>query len=113
MIVCRLDGKVIAGGVGLVTASDIVISTERTKFLPGARDRADDEMTRDAGARRCGRVDVGRRVELADSSVGDISGTPRLRSLKRVVPQSISRRISAVQREQMISAAIATGQNCP
>ena len=48
-----------------------------------------------------------------DSSVGDISGTPRLRSLKRVVPQSSSRRISAVHREQMISAAIATGQNCP
>jgi polyketide biosynthesis enoyl-CoA hydratase PksH len=31
-IVCRLDGKVIAGGVGLVAASDIVISTERTEF---------------------------------------------------------------------------------
>jgi polyketide biosynthesis enoyl-CoA hydratase PksH len=32
IIVCRLDGKVIAGGVGLVAASDIVISTERTEF---------------------------------------------------------------------------------
>ena len=48
-----------------------------------------------------------------ESSVGDISGTPRLRSLKRVVPHSISRSTSAVHREQMISAAMATGQNCP
>ena len=32
VIVCRLDGKVIAGGVGLVAASDIVISTKRTEF---------------------------------------------------------------------------------
>jgi polyketide biosynthesis enoyl-CoA hydratase PksH len=32
VIVCRLDGKVIAGGVGLVAASDIVISTERTEL---------------------------------------------------------------------------------
>jgi polyketide biosynthesis enoyl-CoA hydratase PksH len=32
VIVCRLDGKVIAGGVGLVAASDIVLSTERTEF---------------------------------------------------------------------------------
>jgi hypothetical protein len=48
-----------------------------------------------------------------ESSVGDISGTPRLRSLKRLVPLSSSRNTSAVHREQMISAAIATGQNCP
>ena len=48
-----------------------------------------------------------------DSSVGDIRGTPRRRSLKRVEPLSISRSSSAVQREQMISAAIAIGQNCP
>jgi 3-carboxymethyl-3-hydroxy-acyl-[acp] dehydratase len=32
IIVCRLDGKVIAGGVGLAAASDIVISTDRTEF---------------------------------------------------------------------------------
>jgi hypothetical protein len=46
-----------------------------------------------------------------DSKVGDMRGTPRRRSLKRVVPHSISRSTSAVQREQTISAAIATGQN--
>ena len=32
VIISRLDGKVIAGGVGLVAASDIVISTERTEL---------------------------------------------------------------------------------
>lgn len=32
VIVCRLDGKVIAGGVGLAAASDLVISTSRTEF---------------------------------------------------------------------------------
>ena len=32
IIVCRLDGKVIAGGVGLAAASDIVVSTNRTEF---------------------------------------------------------------------------------
>ena len=32
VIVCRLDGKVIAGGVGLVAASDLVLSTERTEL---------------------------------------------------------------------------------
>ncbi len=32
VIICRLDGKVIAGGVGLVAASDIVISSERTEL---------------------------------------------------------------------------------
>ena len=48
-----------------------------------------------------------------DSSVGDISGTPRRRSLKRVVPHSSSRTTSAVQREHTTSAAMATGQNWP
>ena len=48
-----------------------------------------------------------------ESSAGDMRGTPRLRSLKRLVPHSISRRISTVQREHRISAPIATGQNCP
>jgi hypothetical protein len=48
-----------------------------------------------------------------DSRVGDISGTPRRKSLKRVEPHRSSRTTSAVQREQTISAAIATGQNCP
>jgi len=32
VILCRLDGKVIAGGVGLVAASDLVVSTLRTEF---------------------------------------------------------------------------------
>jgi polyketide biosynthesis enoyl-CoA hydratase PksH len=32
VIVSRLDGKVIAGGVGLVAASDLVLSTERTEL---------------------------------------------------------------------------------
>ena len=40
-------------------------------------------------------------------------GTPRRRSLNRVVPQSISRSTSTVQRWQSTSEAIATGQNCP
>jgi hypothetical protein len=48
-----------------------------------------------------------------DKSVGDMRGTPRRRSLKRVEPASISRRTNIVHREQTISAAIATGQNCP
>src|SRR5688572_26507403 len=47
-----------------------------------------------------------------DSSEGDMDGTPRRKSLKRVVPHSNSRTTSAVQREQMTSAAMATGQNC-
>ena len=46
-----------------------------------------------------------------DSSVGDMRGTPRRRSLNRVEPHSISRTTSAVHREQTISAAMATGQN--
>jgi 3-carboxymethyl-3-hydroxy-acyl-[acp] dehydratase len=32
VIISLLDGKVIAGGVGIVAASDIVLSTERTEF---------------------------------------------------------------------------------
>ena len=48
-----------------------------------------------------------------DRSAGDMRGTPRLRSLKRVEPYNSSRKSSAVQREQTISAAMATGQNCP
>ena len=32
VIVSRLDGKVIAGGTGLVAASDLVLSTKRTEF---------------------------------------------------------------------------------
>ncbi|HEY0792104.1 MAG TPA: enoyl-CoA hydratase-related protein [Chthoniobacterales bacterium] len=32
VIVSRLDGKVIAGGIGLVAASDLVLSTERSEF---------------------------------------------------------------------------------
>ena len=54
--------------------------------------------------------DIFSRRDIID---GAMSGTPRRRSLKRVVPQSSSRRTSAVQREQTISAAIATGQNWP
>ncbi len=32
VIICKLDGKVTAGGVGLVASSDLVIATERTQF---------------------------------------------------------------------------------
>jgi hypothetical protein len=38
-------------------------------------------------------------------------GNPRRRSLNLVEPQSSSRTTKAVHREQMISAAIDTGQN--
>jgi hypothetical protein len=48
-----------------------------------------------------------------DNSVGDIFGTPRRKSLKRAGPVSSSRSSSAVHFEQTISAAMATGQNCP
>ncbi len=48
-----------------------------------------------------------------DSSVGDIFGTPRRRSLNRAEPASNSRSTSGVHFEQTISAAMATGQNCP
>jgi len=44
--------------------------------------------------------------------VGDIFGTPRRRSLKRVEPAISSRIRTIVQRVQRISAAIASGQNC-
>lgn len=38
-------------------------------------------------------------------------GTPRRKSLKRVVPHRSSRTTSGVQREHRISEAMATGQN--
>ena len=40
-----------------------------------------------------------------------MSGTPRRRSLNRVLPQSSSRTTSGVQRSVSTSDAIATGQN--
>ena len=46
-----------------------------------------------------------------DSRAGDIRGTPRRRSLKRVEPAISSRSSTMVQRVHRISAAIATGQN--
>lgn len=37
IVVCRVDGRVVAGGVGLVAASDIVLATPRAEFsLPEA-----------------------------------------------------------------------------
>ena len=48
-----------------------------------------------------------------ESREDDISGTPRWRSLKRVLPHRSSRITSGVQRSAMISAARLTGQNCP
>jgi polyketide biosynthesis enoyl-CoA hydratase PksH len=37
IVVCRVDGKVMAGGMGLVAASDIVLATSRSEFsLPEA-----------------------------------------------------------------------------
>jgi hypothetical protein len=53
-----------------------------------------------------------RSFKRRDSSAGDIRGTPRRKSLKRVEPAIISRNITTVQRVHRISAAIATGQNC-
>ena len=44
-------------------------------------------------------------------SVRDISGTPRCRSLKCVLPSSNSRSTSGVQRSAKTSAPLATGQN--
>ena len=32
IVICRVDGRVMAGGVGLVAASDIVIATDRARF---------------------------------------------------------------------------------
>ena len=40
-------------------------------------------------------------------------GTPRRRSLKRVLPHSSSRTTSGVHRSVSTSEAIATGQNWP
>ena len=48
-----------------------------------------------------------------DSSDDDISGTPRRRSLKCVLPTTSSRRTNGVHRSAKISAALAIGQNCP
>ena len=48
-----------------------------------------------------------------DRSAGEQVGTPRRISLKRVLPTSISRRMSGVHRWQMTSAALDTGQNWP
>jgi hypothetical protein len=47
------------------------------------------------------------------SSVLDMRGTPRWRSLKRWLPQSSSRRTRGVQRSATTSEALATGQNWP
>ena len=53
-----------------------------------------------------------RSFRRCDKSVGDIFGTPRRRSLKRVEPAIISRSRTIVQRVQSTSAAMARGQNC-
>ena len=53
-----------------------------------------------------------RSLSRCDSNAGDIRGTPRRSSLKRVEPAMSSRSKTTVQRVQSISAAIATGQNC-
>src|SRR5215469_14020765 len=47
-----------------------------------------------------------------DNRVGDILGTPRRRSLKRVDPAMSSRSSGMVQRVHNSSEAIAIGQNC-
>ena len=44
---------------------------------------------------------------------GDILGTPRRRSLNRVLPHRSSRMTNGVQRSVSTSDAIATGQNWP
>jgi hypothetical protein len=46
-----------------------------------------------------------------DSKAGDILGTPRRRSLKRVEPAMNSRNNTIVHRLHSSSEAIATGQN--
>ena len=48
-----------------------------------------------------------------DSNVGEIPGTPRRISLKRLAPPDISPRMRIVQRGSSISQAIARGQNSP
>jgi hypothetical protein len=48
-----------------------------------------------------------------ESRDGDISGTPRRSSLKRVLPDSSSRTTSGVQRSVSTSQVSAMGQNCP
>jgi hypothetical protein len=67
-----------------------------TEFLPGL-----GEMIRSAS--NC--------FSRCDSKVGEASGTPRCNCEKRVAPPPRSRMISAVQRSQNISAALAIGQN--
>src|SRR6476661_4513569 len=48
-----------------------------------------------------------------ESRAGDILGTPRRRSLKCLLPKSISRTMSRVQRSSSTSMALAIGQNWP
>ena len=55
----------------------------------------------------------GSYVAVWASSVGDMSGTPRWRWLKRWLPHTSSRSTSGVHRSATISAAFATGQNWP
>ncbi len=54
-----------------------------------------------------------RSFSRCDRSAGDMRGTPRRKSLKRVDPAASSRTRTIVQRVHSISAAIATGQNWP
>src|SRR6476659_3007596 len=54
-----------------------------------------------------------RVLSRAESSVGDIRGTPRRRALKWRLPHSSSRITSIVHRSSSSSMAFATGQNCP
>ena len=58
-------------------------------------------------------ADVSSVLSRFDSSDGDISGTPRRRSLNRVLPHRSSRITRGVQRSVSTSDAIATGQNWP
>ena len=52
-----------------------------------------------------------RSFKRFDSSAGDMRGTPRRSSLKRVEPTMSSRKTTSVQRAHRISDAMATGQN--
>jgi hypothetical protein len=66
------------------------------------RPSTSDRSTTPARVKVCSRL---------DSSVGDIFGTPRRRSLKCVVPASNSRTTNTVHRSSSNSMALATGQN--
>ena len=55
---------------------------------------------------------LGNLLLRGTGKAGDIRGTPRRNSLKRVEPATSSRSNTTVQRVHNISAAIATGQNC-